>query len=115
MAGIGSIEVRRLSLLIAGVSGKRGVVIQGTIVDSVNSLARFRLDERGIVWGEIFWIKEKGLTITRKSFIYAGGRTQARTADPRLVRPMLSPLSYPPVCPFGLSNSSGSCQGNFDD
>ena len=86
MAGIGSIEVRRLSLLIAGVSGKRGVVIQGTIVDSVNSLARFRLDERGIVWGEIFWIKEKGLTITRKSFIYAGGRTQARTADPRLVR-----------------------------
>ena len=26
---------------------------------------------------------------------------------------MLSPLSYPPVCTFGLSNSSGICQGNF--
>ena len=33
-----------------------------------------------------------------------GGRNRARTCDPRLVRPMLSQLSYPPAFPHNGSH-----------
>ena len=69
----------RLSLRIAGASVVGNS--RGTIVDCGGSLARFRLDEWGIVWGKVFKIKEKGLTITRKSLdmVVGGRRLELRT------------------------------------
>ena len=58
-ARIGWIEVGLLSVRIEGVSGVG--IGRGKIVDCRGCLARFRLDEWGIVWGITSIRKKEGL------------------------------------------------------
>ena len=82
-AEIGWIEVGLLSVRSEEVSVG---ISRGTIVYCRGCLARFRLDEWGIVWGK-YWIKiRKDLGCPPKSLILLGSGARIRTWDLRVMR-----------------------------